>query len=238
LASIIFCIGATLKNSVLSVAIETAVAKLLISGTILQAIDAIAVITFAALLKEVPSPPIRATGSAIPFFTRSAIAKKCCLNLSLLLTMLSIGEEEKTDFESNKPMTPAKLSIVSFVAHKKPPTVIKTPFAWLSPLTSPILVIGSIKPLLTNFDMASKYAEKPEILSDIVNNSYQTTQRRNAAATKIQQMYKKHLPSLRYKRHLKEHKQITPSQMRKQTSDALNKLREQLRVHRFGRRKF
>ena len=77
-----------------------------------------------------------------------------------------------------------------------------------------------------------------EILSDIVNNSYQTAQQRNAAATKIQQMYKKRLPSLRYKRHLKEHKQITSLQIRKQTSDALNKLREQLRVHRFGRRKF
>ena len=126
------------------------------SGTILQAIDAIAVITFAALLKEVPSPPIRATGSAIPFFTRSAIAKKCCLNLSLLLIILSIGEEEKTDFESNNPITPAKLSIVNFVAHKKLPTVIRIPLAWPSPLTSPIFIIGSIRPLLTNFDIASK----------------------------------------------------------------------------------
>jgi hypothetical protein len=74
-----------------------------------------------------------------------------------------------------------------------------------------------------------------EILSDILNNSYQTAQRRNVAAKKIQQVYKRRL---NYKRHLKEHKQITPSQMRKKTSDALNNLREQLRVHRFGRRRF
>jgi hypothetical protein len=77
-----------------------------------------------------------------------------------------------------------------------------------------------------------------DLLSDIVNNSYQTTQRRNAAAKKIQQVYKKKLPSLRYKRHLKEHNKMTPLYIRQQASDAINKLREQLKVHRFGKRKF
>jgi hypothetical protein len=71
-----------------------------------------------------------------------------------------------------------------------------------------------------------------EILSDIVNNSYQTAQRRNAAAKKIQEVYKRRL---NYKRHLREHGEITPSQIKNKQLDAINKLREQLKLHRFGR---
>jgi hypothetical protein len=71
-----------------------------------------------------------------------------------------------------------------------------------------------------------------EILSDIVNNSYQTAQRRNAAAKKIQEVYKRRL---NYKRHLREHEEMTPSQIKNKQLDAINKLREQLKLHRFGR---